>query len=159
MTSAPISRQWRAAIAAAALCATAAGAAAAPAADVSITRAWARPTVPGQPVGAAYFDVRSAEGATLTGLRTDAADSVELHAMHRDRDIMRMRELTSLSLPAGQVVHLAPGDTHAMLVHLKRPLKAGESISLELLLVDASGRRQTLHIRVPISTEAPESRP
>jgi hypothetical protein len=35
------------------------------ASDVQITNAWARPTVPGQAVGAAYFDVRSTQGATV----------------------------------------------------------------------------------------------
>nr|WP_246295102.1 copper chaperone PCu(A)C [Schlegelella koreensis] len=123
--------------------------------DVTVTAAWARPTVRGQSVGGAYFDIRSERGATLTDLRSDAAASVQLHSMTRDGDIMRMRELATLPLPPGEVVHLAPSGTHAMLLDLRQPLRAGESIPLELTVADAQGRRRTLQVIVPIRTAAP----
>jgi copper(I)-binding protein len=123
--------------------------------DVSITRAWARPTVPGQPVAAAYFDITSTSGATLTQLRSDVAGTVQMHAMTREGDVMRMRELPTLALPAGQTVRLQPGGTHLMLLQLKRPLRAGDSIPLDLTLVDAAGRRQVVHAVVPVTANPP----
>lgn len=124
--------------------------------DVTVSHAWARSTVPGQPVAAAYFDLRSERGATLTCLRSDAAATVQLHAMQRDGDIMRMRELPALVLPAGQTVHLAPGGTHPMLMQLKRPLRAGETLDLELLLQDGSGRREKVRVKVPVTDAPPQ---
>ncbi len=153
MTKLLLGRFRRAALPAALLAILGAPALAAP--DATITHAWARPTVPGQPVGAAYFDLRSEHGATVTGLHSDAAAGVQLHSMQRDGDIMRMRELTSLPLPPGETVRLAPGGTHAMLLQLKRPLKAGETIGLDLSLTDAAGHRGTVHVDVPVSATAP----
>lgn len=124
--------------------------------DVTVSHAWARSTVPGQPVAAAYFDLRSERGASLTELRSDAAASVQLHEMQRDGDIMRMRELPRLVLPPGQTVHLAPGGTHPMLMQLKRPLRAGETLHLELSLQDASGRREKVRVNVPITDKPPQ---
>jgi periplasmic copper chaperone A len=128
---------------------------AAPPADVQITNAWARPTVPGQAVGAAYFDVRSAQGATVVEVRSDVADAVQVHEMSRDGDIMRMRELKTLALPAGQTVHLSPGGIHLMLLELKHPLRVGETVPLRVTLEDARGRKQTLQVSAPISANPP----
>lgn len=128
---------------------------AAPPADVEITNAWARPTVPGQAVGGAYFDVRSTRGATLVEVRSDVADAVQVHEMSRDGDIMRMRELKTLALPAGQTVHLSPGGIHLMLLELKHPLRVGEAVSLRVTLQDARRRKQTLQVSAPISANPP----
>ena len=89
-----------------ALLALVAGATTAAPMNVQVTQAWARPTVPGQTVAGAYFDIRSSADATLTGLRSSAAGAVQMHTMLKDGDVMRMRELPQLPLPAG---HVAPG--------------------------------------------------
>ena len=52
------------------------GALAAGTEDVAVSGAWARATVPGQPVAAAYLDISSRQGATLIAVRSDAADLV-----------------------------------------------------------------------------------
>jgi copper(I)-binding protein len=49
--------------------------------DVVVTNAWARPTVPGQAVGAAYLNLTSAHGATLTLVQSDAAGMEQLHVI------------------------------------------------------------------------------
>jgi copper(I)-binding protein len=54
---------------------------AAPAPKVS--DAWARATVPGQPVGAAYMKIDSAVPVTLTGVETDAAKQVQVRSEAR----------------------------------------------------------------------------
>ena len=122
---------------------------------ITISHAWARATVAGQPVGAAYLDIASDHNAALVEMRSDAAASVELHAMSSDGEIMRMRHVEKLPLPAGETVRLAPGGTHLMLLELKRPLRAGESIGIDLVVSDAAGRRRTVHARVPVRTSAP----
>jgi len=126
------------------------GALAAGTEDVAVSGAWARATVPGQPVAAAYLDISSRQGATLIGVRSDAAGAVQVHSMREDGGVMRMRELERLELPAGQTVRLAPSGTHLMLLDLKRPLRSGDSITLDLTLVDKAGRSRTVHAVAPV---------
>lgn len=125
--------------------------------NVQVTQAWARPTVPGQTVAGAYFDIRSSADATLTGLRSSAAGAVQMHTMLKDGDVMRMRELPQLPLPAGHVVHLSPGGTHLMLLDLKQPLRAGETLGLDIMVKDRAGQQQTVHVDVPVGS-APDGR-
>jgi hypothetical protein len=63
---------------------------------------------------------------------TAAAARVEVHEMRMEGDVMRMREIGSLELPAGKTVTLAPGGLHLMLMDLKSPLKVGEKIPVKL---------------------------
>lgn len=139
------------------LCAALAGGAfsAVAAESISIRHAWARATVAAQPVGAAYLEITSERGATLVDLHSDAADFVEMHTMSHEGDVMRMRRVERLPLPAGQAVQLAPGGTHLMLIGLKRPLRAGESVSLVLTLEDSAGRIRMEHVTVPVRASAP----
>lgn len=134
--------------------------AAAGAENIVVRRAWARSTVPGQPVGAAYLEITSADDASLVALHSDAARSVEMHNMQQDGDVMRMRQVDRLPLPAARPVKLSSGGTHIMLFGLKRPLRAGESLGLDLTVADSAGRRRTVHVSVPIRADAPaEDRP
>ncbi len=127
-------------------------AAAASPADVVVTNAWARPTVPDQAVGAAYLNLTSAHGATLTLVQSDAAGTVQVHAMSNDGDVMRMREVDRLALPAGKTVRLAPSGMHLMLLQLTKPLRAGDSVALDLTVVDQAGGPHVVHAIAPVMT-------
>lgn len=118
--------------------------------DVTVSRAWVRATVPGQPVAAAYLDMMSVQDAALTGVRSDAAGAVQMHSMRDDGGVMRMRELGRIELPAGQTVRLAPSATHLMLLELKRPLRVGDRIALDLTVVDKTGRSRVVHTIAPV---------
>lgn len=91
----------------------------------TVTGAWARATAPGQSVGAAYMSIVSPRGVTLQKIETSTAKSVEVHAMHHENGVMRMRLIESLHVAAGVPFDLAPGGMHLMLMGLKQPLKAG----------------------------------
>lgn len=97
-----------------------------------VSGAWAPPTVPGQSVGAVYLQLRSAQDVTLVGIETDAAATAEIHHMTMENDVMRMRRLDGVELPAGQSVQLTPGAQHVMLVGLRHPLKVGDGVKLLL---------------------------
>jgi copper(I)-binding protein len=100
-----------------------------------ITNAHARPTVAGQTSGAAYFDIEN-KGKTsdrLLKVSSPAAQSAEVHSMTMDGSIMRMREVTQLELKPSAKLTMSPGDGyHIMLVGLKKALKPGEKIPLNL---------------------------
>jgi copper(I)-binding protein len=122
-------------------------------AGVTVANAWARATVPGQDVGAAYMTLTSDKAAKLVGIKTPAADSVEIHEMSMKNGVMKMRMKDVLDLPAGTAVKLEPSGFHFMLFDLKKPLKAGENIELTLSLKDSQGKLSTQNVRVPVKAE------
>lgn len=108
---------------------------------VSVTNAWARATPGGAEAGAAYLTIESPTGDRLTALSTPVANKADLHTMSMDDNIMRMRPLADIDIPAGKSVTLQPGGTHIMLMGLKAPLKAGQSFPLTLQF-DKAGRQE-----------------
>lgn len=117
-----------------------------------VTNAWARATVPGQPVGAAYMTIESPVSTKLLEAQTDAARIVEVHDMHQHDGVMQMRAHGQLELPQGKQVELAPGGTHFMLLGLNRPLKAGETVQMKLTFAPSenAATRRSIVIDVPV---------
>ncbi|WP_157271111.1 copper chaperone PCu(A)C [Azohydromonas aeria] len=109
---------------------------------------WARPTVAGQPVGAGYLKLHNT-GATpdrLLGASTGAAERVELHNMFMSGDVMRMRQVEAIDVPAGATVELGPGGLHLMLMGLKAPLTAGQRLPLVLRFEKAGEVKTELQV-------------
>lgn len=118
--------------------------------EISISNAWARATAPGQQVAAAYMNLKSKQGATLIKAESDLAGNVEIHSMMMENDVMKMRMLDELPLPAGEVVSLEPGGYHLMLFDLKQPLRAGEEGEFKLYFRNKSGETHSMTVRLPI---------
>ena len=116
------------------------------AANVSVTDAWARATMPGQKVSGAYMQLQSDADARLVSASSPAVPRVEVHEMKMDGDVMRMREVKSIELPKGKTVSLEPGGYHIMLMNLTKPIAAGEVIPLTLV-VESGGKRQTIEVK------------
>ena len=116
------------------------------AANISVTDAWARATLPGQQVSGAYMQIQSDADARLVGVSSLAVPRVEIHEMKMDGDVMRMRELKSINLPKGKTVSLEPGGYHLMLMKLKKPIAAGDII-LFTLVVESGGKRQKIEVK------------
>ena len=100
--------------------------------DIQIENAWARATAPGQDAAGVEMSITSKQAATLVGVSSPACETVELHSMTHENGMMKMREVKSIELPAGQRVNLGESGYHLMLNGLKAPLKAGESMALTL---------------------------
>ena len=116
------------------------------AANISVTDAWARATMPGQQVSGAYMQIQSDADARLVGVSSPAVARVEVHEMKMDGDVMRMRELKSINLPKGKTVSLEPGGFHLMLMKLKKPIAAGDIIPFTLV-VESGGKQQTVEVK------------
>ena len=122
--------------------------------DIIISNAWAKATVPGQQVAAAYMSLRSKEGATLVKAESNLAGTTELHSMTMENDVMKMRMLKELPIPAGKTVNLEPGGYHLMLFDLKQPLEAGKNAELKLHFRTNAGNMQSMTLNLPIKTSA-----
>ena len=128
-------------------------------AQVDVAGAWARPTVPGQMGTGAFMTLTSKEGARVIGAASPVAGVVEIHEMAFEANVMRMRAIDALDLPAGRPVELKPGGYHVMLLDLKRPLKAGERIRIELRIETRDRKLATQPIEVEVATRAPAANP
>jgi copper(I)-binding protein len=119
-------------------------------AQVNVGDAWARATVPAQKTSGAFLRIQSAQPATLIGVESVAAHSVEIHQMRRDGDVMRMRQVKALALPAGTQVELKPDGYHLMLIGLKQPLSAGQHIPLRLTIQHADKKTEIVEVQAEV---------
>lgn len=96
---------------------------------------WTRATPGGAKVGVGYVAIAnlSEEEDRLRTARSPIAERVEIHAMMMNGGVMRMRELKQgLLLKPRAITELRPGGYHLMLIGLKRPIKEGDELALEL---------------------------
>lgn len=118
-------------------------------AQVSVKDAWVRATVAQQKATGAFMQLRSEQDAKLISAQSPVAGVVEVHEMRMDGSIMRMRAVSSLTLPAGQAVDLKPGGYHVMLMDLKGQIQDGETVPLTLVVEGQDGKRQSIELNVP----------
>lgn len=119
-------------------------------AQTSVKDAWVRGTVAQQLGTGAFMRITSAQGGRLVAAQSPVAKSAEVHEMAMQGDVMAMRAIESLELPAGKVVELKPGGHHLMLLGLKQPLKAGETVPLTLTVEGRDGRRETIEVQAAV---------
>ena len=117
---------------------------------VKVEGAWARASVPGQKATGAFMTLTAAAATQLVGVSSPAAGVAEVHEMAMQGDVMKMRAIESLALPAGQPVQLKPGGHHIMLLDLKAPLAEGATVPLTLLFKDAAGKSGKIELQVPV---------
>jgi periplasmic copper chaperone A len=117
--------------------------------------AWVRSAVPGQQGTGAFMRITAAHDMKLVGASTPAAGVAEVHEMKMDGDVMKMRPVGQLDLPAGRTIELKPGGYHLMLMDLKQALKPGAKMPLTLVFRDAGGAERELQLQVPVATMAP----
>ena len=82
----------------------------------------------------------------LVAVESDATDTVEIHETTVENDVMQMRPIEGVEIPAGGSVVLQPGGKHIMLINVPE-LNEGDTVSLtpvfesgETLVVEAPVR-------------------
>lgn len=126
---------------------------------VKVEGAWARATVPGQKGTGAFMTLTAQHSLRLVGVASPVAGVAEIHEMKMEGDVMRMRAMPALELPAGQSVALRPGGFHLMLMDLKQPLVKDTQVPLTLRFTDAQGKTSELQLSLPIALVAPAGAP
>jgi copper(I)-binding protein len=119
-------------------------------AQVSVSSAWVRGTVPGQTATGAFMQLTSADGAALLGADSPVAGIVEIHEMAMENNVMKMRAVQKLELPPGRTVELKPGGYHVMLMDLKQPLKKGDTVPIKLKVQSKSGQTQDVEVKAEV---------
>lgn len=101
-------------------------------AELLVTDAWARETVPGTNTSALFATVENTapKGVRLVSVQVDGVEKAELHAHKESGGMMRMRRVSAIDIGARATVALAPGSYHVMLFQLVKPLRAGAKIGV-----------------------------
>ncbi len=101
---------------------------------VRIGKAWSRASAGQATTGAAFLTLDN-DGAADRLLRAEAkiSKTVELHTHVREGEVMRMRRVEAIEVPAGKTVKLEPGGLHVMFIGLAAPLKEGSEFPLTLV--------------------------
>jgi periplasmic copper chaperone A len=116
---------------------------------IEVSNAWARATVPGQQVAGVYLEIRSPRAAKIVAVKSPVSATAEIHSMSNDGGVMKMRQLETLPLPAGETVALQPGGNHIMLLDIKRQLKPGEKVPLTLV-VETGGKKREVKVEAEV---------
>jgi copper(I)-binding protein len=140
------------ALAAFALLATTAQAQTAP----KVEAAWARPTVNGQSGGGGFLKITGGSANDrLLSASAGVSKLVELHTMEMDGNVMRMRPIDAIAIPAGATVELKPGGNHVMFMGLTQTLKVGARFPLTLRFEKAG----EVKVDVQVAAQAPSQAP
>lgn len=121
-------------------------------AQVKVEGGWARATVQGQKATGAFLTLTAPQSVQLVAVSSPAAGIAEIHEMAMDGNVMKMRAIPALDLPAGKAIELKPGGQHIMLMDLKTPLLKDASLALTLTFKDAKGQQTQQQLTLPVST-------
>jgi copper(I)-binding protein len=122
---------------------------------VKVDGAWARATVPGQKGTGAFMTLTAERSLRLVAVSSPVAGVSEIHEMKMEGDVMRMRAMPALDLPAGKPVVLRPGSYHLMLMDLKQALVKDTQVPVTLRFADAQGKTSEMQLSLPIALTAP----
>jgi periplasmic copper chaperone A len=105
---------------------------------ITVQDAWIRGIPPSATTTAAFMTIHNAgsDDAILKSADCEVAETVQIHTMEQVGEIMKMKEVSELRIPANGQAILAPKGYHIMLIGLVRPIKEGESIPLSLNFAD-----------------------
>ena len=105
---------------------------------LKIEDAYIRSTAPAQSVAGGFMKIDNLGAVDqLISASSPSAVEVQLHEMSMDGNVMKMRQIKEILVPANSSTELKPGGLHLMLIGIKSPLKTGESVPLKLKFTKA----------------------
>ena len=116
--------------------------------SIKIEKAYTRSTVPGQMAAGGFMKIENKGAADqLLSASSPVAGEVQLHEMSMDGQVMKMRQVKDIPVPAGGAVELKPGGLHLMFMNIKAPLAAGETVPVKLKFAKAG----EVEVKMPVN--------
>lgn len=117
-------------------------------AAIDVNDAYARATPPNATTSAVFATIENTgdKDRVIVEAASQASSVVELHDVIMDGDVMKMRQVKSITVPANGQTILKPGSLHIMLLDVEKPMKEGKTINVELTF--ANGEVQVLTVPV-----------
>ncbi|MFZ5935365.1 transporter [Pseudomonas putida] len=119
-------------------------------AQTTVSDAWVRASVPHQPSTGAFMTLTASTDSKLVGVASPVAKTVQVHEMTMNGDVMGMKQVKAVELPAGKPVSLDPNGYHVMLMGLTQQVKEGEKVPLTLTIEDAKGAKETVEVQAEV---------
>jgi copper(I)-binding protein len=120
--------------------------------SIKIENAYTRATAPGQQVAGGFLKIENKGTADqLVSASSPVAGEVQLHEMSMDGNVMKMRQVKDIAVPANGAVELKPGGYHLMFLNIKAPLAAGEAVPVKLKFAKAG----EVEVKLPVNAVAP----
>jgi copper(I)-binding protein len=122
--------------------------------DISVENAWARATPPGAVNAAIYFKLNNTGQSDdqLLSASSELADHAGLHThIHKD-GMMQMTPVDMIGIPAGGEALLKPHGDHVMLTGIRKPLKEGDRVDLDLVFKQGG----KMSLKIPVHKNAPD---
>ena len=115
---------------------------------VSVSGAWVRPAAAGMN-SAVYMTLTNHGGADrLLSATSPFANSAQVHISRMAAGVMTMRPVNGLDVGAGETVIFSPHGLHLMLESLRKPLRLGDRIAVDLVFAHAG------HVRAMVAVSA-----
>ncbi len=119
---------------------------------IKIENAYTRATAPGQQVAGGFMKIENKGAADqLISASSPVAGEMQLHEMAMEGNVMKMRQVKDIAVPANGAVELKPGGLHIMFMNIKAPLTAGETVPVKLKFAKAG----EVEVKFPVNTPAP----
>ena len=120
---------------------------------------WSRQTPPGVKVGVGYFTLRNNGNKPRELLKITApqAANIEINRTSTDaQGVSHMWPVGKLEVAPGQTLKLAPNGLHIMLLGLKQPLQAGQTVPVTMLFADEPPVNVNLSVRSLTDVDGPD---
>lgn len=123
-------------------------------AQLSITDGTVRLLPPGVPNTSAYFNIHNQgdKQRVIVGASSELVKKVELHTHTMQGDMMMMRQVNRVDIPARETVKFESGGLHLMMFGLKQPLTAGQKVKIDLQMQDGETLTLEAQVAAPKST-------
>ena len=115
--------------------------------SLKIFDVWAKTTVPGGSVSAAYMHIKSAKPLKLVKAESSLTNTVELHDMKMKDGVMEMKAVEAIVIPANKLVDLKPGGFHIMLIKISKPINKGDEVPLILTFENEAKNTFTVDVK------------
>lgn len=116
-------------------------------AQTQVNDAWVRASVAGQQSTGAFMTLQADSDSKLLSVQSPVANTVQIHQSSMKDDVMSMRQVESVALPAGKPVSLDPHGYHVMLIDLTAQVKEGDKVPLTLIVENAKGEKETIQVQ------------
>lgn len=115
---------------------------------INIENAWARVILKNRPAaGFMKIHNHSAQADAVTGASSPAAERIELHTHIMQNNVMRMRPVKKIAVPAKGSTEFKTGGYHLMIFGLKHHMEIGSKLPVTVVFENAGPVKLEFDIR------------
>ncbi|MDH5680012.1 MAG: copper chaperone PCu(A)C [Spirochaetota bacterium] len=114
-----------------------------------IVKPWIRLRPPGMKVTGGFVKLENPNNSPvkLISAESDICEATELHEMIHEKNVMKMKKVDSIEVPANGTMDLKPGGYHLMFINLKKPLKADQKVTVKFSYEKGLSQTVTFNVK------------